>query len=254
MTGPAKISADTRGVRPRIACVLFHAPGAPVPTDLLAALGKRIRHITTFSDAYTAFAEACVLARASTVVLVLVEPSTLADADQLVRSSRLHLPAATIWHFSQTNGRALRKLAPTDVIPWSVPSAARPEPPPAAGPRLASTLGPDTPRLKPGGASAFRPAARNAKPANDPPRIVVRPGGGIGIRRLRLVGDELPAKPAAPQSPPANGSHAPVPGAPDPAAAEPSAPAPLLTEEELRMLLSDDDPGSANGGTERSTR
>lgn len=255
MTGSAKHGADSPGPHNRVACVLLHAPATPIPTELLAALSKRIRRISTFSDAYLALAEACALAHSSPIVVVLVDPPTLPDASKLVHLLRLHIPAATTWYYSHHDGRTLRKLAPSDPIPWSAskiiaPSHPAPGATPAAGPRLASTLGPETPRLKPGGAPAFRPAAKSAKPANDPPRVVVRPGGGIGIRRLRLVGDDLPIKPA----PPANGAAPNAGSAPESPAAEPSPPAPLLTEEELRMLLSDEDPGTADGGKERSTR
>jgi hypothetical protein len=268
MSGPGQNGVKQAGGQGRIACILLHAPATALPTELLASLGKRIPSISTYTDSYLALAEVCTLGRSATVVLVLIEPPTLPDLAELLHAMRLHAPSATLWWYSMRSGPTLRKLHPNEHAPWVLdpadPSVAAPASAPASapptGPRLAPTLGPETPRLKPGGAPAFRPTPRNARSANDSPRVVVRPGGGIGIRRLRLVGDvpsppQVPSVPAAPPPGPYPLSAPESQVAPPPhEESNPPARIPLLTEEELRMLLGDDEPGDTNGSTERSTR
>ena len=229
--------------RDRVACVLLHAPGAAVPTALLASLSKRIGRIESFTDSYLALAEACANA-APSVVLLLVEPSNLPEAEEVVAAARLYAPRATIWYHTQQRG--LVKLGTQDRLPE--PPRPQPSTPPT-GPRLAATFGPDTPRLKPGGAPAFRPAPKTARASNEQSRVVVRPGGGIAPRRLRLVGDVPPqqasgvnGKAMTPQVCGQTGTEA--------GEAGQAQTAPLLTEEELRMLLGDSGPGT--NGQERS--
>lgn len=262
MSGTSKNGLPPTAAKTTLRCVLLHAPGTTVPTTLLASLAKKVLDVASFTDAYPALAEVFALGGNAGVVLILVEPAGLRDAAELIDAVRLHGPETRMWWFSRANPKKLVRIGPADSTPWAIPEAkpAAPAAPPAAGPRLASTVGPETPRLKPGGAAAFRPGAKPPKSTNAPPRIVVRPGGGVGVRRLRLVGEDAELRP--------EGSAA----SPGPAGAGPSASAasllrsesgppsddgtprtPLLTEEELRMLLSDDEPKATNGsGKERS--
>jgi len=263
--------------------VLLHAPGSSVPTNLLASISKKIPNIRMFSDSYLALADLCAAAKRGSATLVLVEPSTIADAAELIEVLRLHAPKVAIWWYSKQETEKLRRLEATERTPWftTVPVLSTPERragdaggaavpgiavpgiavPGIKGPRLASTVGPETPRLKPGGAPAFRPAAKGSRPANESPRVVVRPGAGIGARRLRLVGEEAENRPAAAGSTAKplglSASASGDVGAKTsiaPEHAEEAGPRiPLLSEEELRMLLADDEPGTTNGsGQERS--
>ena len=272
MSGTGKNGVNGAKRQSRALCVLLHAPGAAIPTELLASVSKKLPNITTFADSYTAFAEICAAAKtADGAALVLVEPARLADAAELIDAMRVQAPATPIWWFTQRDGRKLARLAPGEMSPWVVAAAPTPATAPTAqataakGPRLASTEGPETPRLKPGGAAAFRPAAKGAKPANDSPRVVVRPGGGIGAKRLRLVGEgeiirpPVPAtatKPLVVPETKSDGRGGIGGGSPAFGADEDERPRiPLLTEEELRMLLADDEPSTSNGpGQERSGR
>jgi hypothetical protein len=169
----------------------------------------------------------------------------------LVDATRRHAPGVVSWWYSQRNPKRLSRVAPEERCPWAAAVAA--PSPPTNGPRLAPTIGPETPRLKPGGAAAFRPAGKNARPSNEPPKVVVRPGGGIGIRRLRLVGEDL-ARPMP--APPGNGVPPAGPLPPDSVHdqdEDASNRKPLLTEEELQMLLGEDLPATEGGPeTDRS--
>lgn len=256
MSGTGQNGVQQSGGSSRAVCVLLRAFGSAVPTALLASLAQRITTIRSFTDSYPALAEACALSHSAPVVLVLIEPTTIPDAAELVRAVQLHVGRSTIWWYSERSGKKLAKLNPNENAPWTAAATTptEPSPPPPTGPRLASTFGPETPRLKPGGAPAFRPATRGPKSANEPPRVVVRPGGGVGIRRLRLVG-EVPPAPATPAPPPPPGPFANGQNDPRQSPSEDQPPrVPLLTEEELRMLLSDDLPDDTRGSDERSER
>jgi hypothetical protein len=178
-----------------------------------------MEHVVTKSDSYLAMAEVCTWRRERAVAIVLVEPTAIADAAELVDTARVFAPAVPIWWYSTATG--LSKVMAHERSPWLAVA----DGPDRSGPRLAEA---DT-DVKPGGSVAFR-AAKGQKSANEAPRVVVRAGGGIGIRRLRLVGEGPVAAPAPAES-----------------ASESPGKGPLLTEEELKMLLGDDTPGSANG-------
>ncbi len=250
----------------RAMCVVLHAPGTAVPPELITTIGRKFPSLCLFSDAYLAFAELCVSRKAGGIGLVLVEPAGIPDAADLIDAVRIHAPSAAVWWYSQHDELMLRRVKPGERADWSPPPGSpQPQaaPPPAAarGPRLAPAPGPETPRFKPGEAAAFRPTAKPSRPSNEPPRITVRPGGGIGVRRLRLVGDPLDSGrakgpvPTPPSGKPAEGG---LPAAP-PDAGDSNTPeqvslrAPMLTEEELRMLLSDELPDTTRGpGREKS--
>ncbi len=248
-------------------CVLLHAPGTTVPTPLLATLAKKVRDVASFTDAYPALAEIFALGGNAGVVLILVEPAGLRDATELIDAVRLHGPQTQMWWYSRAHPKKLVPIGPADSRPWALrepePAAPAPSAPPApaaAGPRLASTVGPETPRLKPGGAAAFRPGAKPPKSANASPRIVVRPGGGVGVRRLRLVGEDAELRPEGSAASPGPAGAVPRAAGGSLLRSESGPPSddgasrtPVLTEEELQMLLSDDEPKATNGsGKERS--
>jgi len=231
-------------------CVLLHASGgATVPTDLLASLAKRIPHITTHSDSYRAFAEVCALAKGrggelvSTVVLVLVDPVAIGDAEELVDELRMHAPTVAVWWYAQKDGRSLRKLGPGERAPWT---AQRPADNPLAPPVIAERRA--TPGISgitgrmPVPQVPFRASSKPVARANEPPRVVVRPNGPS--RGLRLVGKEQVEREGAsahlsPERMRVGVACEPVAGAPGSEEADQRR-VPLLTEEELRMLLSDD--------------
>lgn len=264
MSGTSKNGLPPTAAKKPLRCVLLHAPGTTVPTTLLASLAKSVSDITSFTDAYPALAEVFALGGNAGVLLILVEPATLRDAAELTDAVRLHGPQTQMWWYSHAHPKRLVRIGPADSKPWAVqepePAAPAAPAPPAAGPRLASTVGPETPRLKPGGAAAFRPGAKPPKPANASPRIVVRPGGGVGVRRLRLVGEDAELRPEGSAATPGPAGAGPLAAGGSLLKSESGPPSddeaprtPLLTEEELRMLLSDDEPKATNGsGKERS--
>lgn len=231
--GSANGSASSGGGS-GLLCVLLHPPEAVVPSDLLASLSKRIRRVTTMSDSYIAFAEVCATARErrmfakTPVVLVLVEPMQLPDAAQVVEAARRHAPNAALWWYSSAVNPRLRAVADGDTGAW------------AAARRRVSNQDTLVTGLAVAGATR-RPAIG----PNESPRVIVRNPG----QRLRLVGHEHDARgPAGARSAAASAPK----GGEDPGHRTMT---PLLSEEEMRMLLAERKSRPAGGpGQNRSDR
>lgn len=243
----------------RALCVLFHAPGVQVPSELLNSLARRIGRISSCTDAYTAMAEVCASERdraSSTdaagpaTVLILVEPRTLRDAAELTAQLRIFSPAAVCWKFERGANPVLSAVVDSDVGAWSTQdagtatSASRPStatlarstvdspPLPPAMPRvetsppLPSTPAASIPRLRLAGASLPDPSG----PLPEAPEIVVRP-------QPKQPNRPTPAPPAIRPHPPGltlRGSAA--------AGDLPVRSRPTLSADEIRMLLGDDPP------------
>lgn len=218
-------------------------------------------------------------------VLLLVEPDRLPDLPDLLAEIRTFAPGVLCWKFQERANPKLAAVVDSDVTAWMVRGASA-----AAGVRsslsaarttsneqrhLSSTSSPFTPANSPRRAPTTSPAPTRPAASQSPPA-------------LRLTGDE--GAPSAPMSssvpktarprtpevivrppPPIRGKPAlilrgeprpdgsPVAQPPTPAgegnpgsASPPPAPRPMLTAEELRMLLGDDPidtaaPKSSNG-------
>ncbi|MFN7020107.1 MAG: hypothetical protein ACK4WH_02105 [Phycisphaerales bacterium] len=242
----------------RALCVLFHPPGAEVPSELLNSLARRIGRIASCTDAYTAMAEVCASERdrasstqdaSPATVLLLVEPRTLRDAAELTAQLRLFAPAAVCWKFQRGANPVLSAVVDSDVGAWSTKDAGSadsgappatvsrsggaghsPHHPPAkprveAAPSQPSAPAASSPRLRLAGASLPDPSG----PFPDAPEIIVRP-------------QPKPGRPAhtppsiRPQPPALTLRGSSVAGDP------PERSRPPLSADELRMLLGDDLP------------
>lgn len=217
MEGAGKANGVSGSDGAGLLCVVLHPHEMVVPQDLLASLAKRIRRVSTMTDSYLAFAEVCATARdrrlfaKTPVVMVLVEPMQIPDAAQIVESARRHAPNAALWWYSASVNPRLRAVAEGDAGAW------------AAARRRVSNQ--DT--LVTGLAVAGSTSRRSVFGANDSPRVVVR---NQGAQRLRLVGHEHESRGTAAKAAPA------AKGGEDPGHRTMS---PLLSEEEMRMLLSE---------------
>ncbi|MBX3407112.1 MAG: hypothetical protein KF869_10135 [Phycisphaeraceae bacterium] len=236
MEGEASANGSASGSGSGLLCVLLHPQEVAVPADLLASLSKRIRRVSAMSDSYIAFAEVCATARErrmfakTPVVLVLVEPMQLPDAAQVVEAARRHAPNAALWWYSSAVNPRLRAVADGDTGAW------------AAARRRVSNQDTLVTGLAVGG-STRRPVFG----ANETPRVVVR-NSGSG-QRLRLVGHEHESRgPAGTRSPGPSATK----GGEDPGHRTMT---PLLSEEEMRMLLAERKSKPAGGpGQNRSDR
>lgn len=223
-------------------CVLWHAPGAPAPANLLASLQKRHLEVIDCTDPFAATAQLCLLQRraaargaraaaAAPFILLIVFPASLPDAVDVVRAAERYAPGAVCWLYEiGPEGEAnptLRRIVPEDVQTW----ANRPSPaaPPAsrAAPRLQLTPAHEAPA----------PAA--AAPVAPAPAVADKPTPPTPAARSRPI--ELPAPTPAPRSRPTESAAR----APE----HRSRDHPILTNEELAMLLADDvHPGGGSGG------
>lgn len=201
-------------------CVLLHAPGAVLPGELLTSLSKRIRQLTVCTGVYAAMAEVCTVERGRKVresgngkaarpgaVLVVVEPREVPGVVDLMDAVKKYAPQTNCWSYERGANPKLRAVVDEDVQGWSVraPLVAR-TPTPAPMP---------APVVRPGAVSEAVAALKaRSRPGPTPPS---------GPARLRLAGDGLE-----------NGATGEGRGRSGP----------LLNDEELRMLLSDDEPRS----------
>lgn len=228
MSGTTDGNHAASAARSALRCVIWHSAQTALPGELLSSLSKRIGHMSVTTDGYTAFAHVCTIERerraaqaagippAHAAVLLLVHPGTLAGAAAVVGAARLYAPTCAVWQYDRDLG---------------VSGA-------SANPRLRSVVEEDVRRWASGAAAAT--AAQRPMPAEVPAN-----------RTHGTSGTDTTRGPAAQPLPIRNGkhhvptSHAPTPtpttATPAARARTPIAPALThLTEDELRMLLSDD--------------
>lgn len=184
-------------------CVLWHAPGAPVPETLLSALARRGIGFVARTSACRALAEAAALALEwpqDRCVLLMVEPADLPRADEV---------------------RALLDARPLRVVPWVFEASAPVQ------------LRAATPPIEAAQAASSAPAPHHTAPVPRPQVVIPE-----GLRsRLAMPG---PVN-AAPDKPP-NGHTAQAPVSPSrsPHAApldREHDDSGLLSSEELDILL-----------------
>lgn len=204
----------TRGGR----CVLV-TPSAP-PTELLDALNRKQLDIREHHSVISAMSEVMQHARQlkaggtrEPLVLLVVDRARVPRADELVAACAIYAPHAVAWTYDPTAKPALRSYHNP---PANTP---RPETPPAQSP---------APRQSP------RIVISHTPPPS-PQITVVRRPTDPGLR-LAGTGPASPRPEAKPVTP----------------AEQPDENPPALSDEELRMLLSDDwDPTK---GMERNDR
>ncbi|MGQ0628619.1 MAG: hypothetical protein ACT4PL_11030 [Phycisphaerales bacterium] len=211
---PPATSDDVDTGPGRSACVLYHAPGSIAPPALVASLQRHGATVRTCTDPYAMLAHACKLTGATTVrraaaVLVFVEPAGLTRVVELATTLRRYVPRSALWYFEEAGDPKLRAVTATELAAWS------PRPSPADA--LSESIR----------------AGRAAQPAN--PWTPARPLQPA----LRLTEAIDPARPIAPGGPALRPSEHTGPESCEPTHAG----GPLLSAEELAMLL-----GEADGG------
>ena len=232
---------------------------------LIESLRRHGAEIRTARDPYTALTLACRATHATAeahpdraapraILILLVDPPALTDPAGFVDAVRRYAPRSACWWYHSGASPAFRAVTPADLESWRAPpSAPDRESPVARGPNDAnsqplafSPAGSRAPhRARPGDpAGPLRRMTPEAQPA---------PATGQGPPRLRLAHADT-QRPGAPSPPlPPDPEPKPPPRAvapPLPLSEAPDQPAdafehdpPLLTAEELAILLGDaDDP------------
>lgn len=219
-------------------CVVWHPRGRPPRPELAAALDRPGLRFVRCESALQAFAHLTTrqgpwaLAPHELGVLILVEPDRLEGLVGVIDVVDRYNPAAAVWQFDPASEPRLRSVAPADLSHWrtqhvqpaesdvrpALQEPVREERPPAAsarpsapGLRLAGE-GPIPPEYRPPDASAPPHPHPDVKPA---PRTEPAP----------RAGQDQGAGPAARAPEPSEG---------------PQPIVPLLSDEELAMLLSGD--------------
>lgn len=201
-------------------CVLW-CVAAP-PAELLDALARRRVIVTDAPDPYRALATLCRLHAgrdATPPVLLLVEPSSRPGAADLARAAWTYAPRAAVWMFEAAANPQLRGVLDADLDRWS-PTSAQSDNGIRTRPKVVVMPGGGLPgggtiaRIGgPGGGGAPRPRENNA-----PARASgLRLSHDSGVERGTVRDDDL--GPAGTESP--------------------GKPRPLLSPEELAMLLSE---------------
>lgn len=206
-------------VEPKV--VLWADGAGPLPSDLTEAMRSRGLTLERAHDCYDALAKlvrAHAASRAVPVALVLVEPGSLRQVEQVVHQAGLHAPRAIVWAYESSAHVKLR--------PWiAIEAEIRDEP--KAEPRTEFKT---EPRIEP-------EAERGAMP---PVVTRPRPQRSFGVPSLRLAGE-------GPENDHAGGAREPDSAGPiaDGQAEQDSEqntePDPgVLTDDELAVLLGED--------------
>jgi hypothetical protein len=219
---------------PNSRCVLWLHNNEVVPKPLLRSLSRRIERTVFATDAYQALAEVCALTREgqregrpSPIVLLLIKPLRLADADQVLHYLDMYAPKTRRWRFDPSAAPIFAPMSEEDVAKLnragvrtsqgSETETARPEivVPANAGRKLSPAQAPGAPMFPnlagSGGTSGL---GGKLRPSPKP--------------RLRLVEADPSAETIVGSTGPGGTSFA------------------QLTPEELQMLLSDPPSGGGN--------
>lgn len=241
---------------PGLRCVLWHPAGSQLPTDLLNSLTRRIAQIAVCTDPYTALAEVCIADRAlrrhtgeippgsgGGTVLILIHPERLGEIPEVIAEMRTHAPGALCWKFVAGANPKLSAVVESDVTSWVNRESGGTSAVAGTGslPNPARTTNRDDQQTRSSNSSPLPPAAAAARRAP-------------GVPALRLADGEPPPTPPPVRAeehgaPDAGGSRQ-SPAAPrltlrgeahpDGNARRPALTRPVLTAEEMRMLLGDE--------------
>lgn len=250
-------------------CILWQPAGSDTPMALIESLRRHGAEIRSARDPYTALTLACRATGAAAdadpdrappraILILLVDPPSLSDPAGFVDAVRRYAPRSACWWYHSGASPAFRAVTPADLEAWRAPPAAPDrESPVTRGPSDATpppmAFTPAASRTSPSPSHRARPADPAGPLRRMNSQAQPAPGAGQGPPRLRLAHTET-QRPAAPS--PA------LPPEPEPKpqsrAVTPSHPLsdthdlpgdaiehdpPLLTAEELAILLGDaDDP------------
>lgn len=197
-------------------CVLLHETAVEPPVRLCRALASKGIRVETCTDPYAALALLCRAEREEGVtvkILLLSEPDRLDSSVELVELAGVYAPNSVCWMFSSSPPEQVREVRESDLADWRSR---------AFHPRGAPDRG-STPRL----------------------RDEERTGGLKHGPSLRIVNEgEIDPPNRHNEDEPANESSADDPGRSgrrmDEQRAGEADPEPVLTDEELSMLLADE--------------
>lgn len=103
-------------------CVLWLHPSEVVPKPLLKSLSKRIERTIFATDSYQALAEVLALGqegkregRVCPIVLLLIKPLRLSDADQVLHALDMYAPRTRRWRFDPSATPVFAPMSEEDV-------------------------------------------------------------------------------------------------------------------------------------------
>lgn len=195
-------------------CILWHAPGQPPRPDLLGALNRPGFRAKKCQSAWSAFAH--LTARTGewatcpgeAAVLVLVNPDALPGVADLVDIVDRYNPASAVWMYDPAGKPQLRAVTAADLAAWR------------SGTGQPSTPQPVVPAPIRTSAPALRLAGEGPLASPSPARVA----------QAQRAPDPNPDVKVVPRT-----QREPSQGEPPASAAQP-----LLSDEELAMLLSED--------------
>lgn len=177
--------------------MLWHAPDAAPPPDLVQSLERRGVELTACTTPYSAIARACLLERENdertddptqrdSLVLVLVTPSRLRQPAEVVDAMRRYAPRTACWWYDAGANPRLRAVVDDDVDQW-IAAGVRTGSPAVIRPRSGDEA---RPRLKLSGDEREPDAngAPLAKPRPEPNAGEVTPVQHTRMEGLRGVG------------------------------------------------------------------
>ncbi len=203
-------------------CVLWHPPAQAAPVALVESLRRHGAELRFVDNAYSALARVCLAAatdarRPRAVLILLVNPASLREPVAFVRTVRRYAPRSACWWYDDSSSPAFRAVTPEDLARWEAP----------ADVASSSVGGPP-----------------NGRQSSDQTRHEERTKGGSMSEapRLRLT----PSEPGEPEPKPVVVVPSRIERPPSLSSAggplPPVAPtAPLLTADELAMLLGEGD-------------
>lgn len=230
------------GCPTQVRCIVWHPRGEAPDSVLLATLAKRGFQVEPCDNAYEALAHVCGRGfegapadKPPRTALLLNDPERLPAATEVVTLAGRYAQHTKCWMFESRGERRLHAVSQEDLLRWTAPTETTPGAPGVVtiAKNIASRVAPvPAPKARPGTEAGQAAAAALA--------------AAVGGPRLRLSGEgQLPPAPDEPGAPGEVGRLASAARG----ASENSAPEggggsggspPLLTEQELEMLLARD--------------
>ena len=205
-------------------CILWTARGQAPSPDLVGALSRKGIDVEPCTSPYEAIARLCVVARSPerraskhAAVLLLCDPETLDRAAEVAQLAERYADGSVLWVYASGTGR-LRSATTQEAAAWSKPEV---------------KFGPAVREIKAAQAVAPRPAPMPTPKAPPRPSAPLRLSGRGTLPPT--VDDSAEATPRP--TPDKAASHS-ANGHAEPGRVPPG----LLSDEELEMLLSPDDP------------
>lgn len=204
----------------RVVCVLVHHRDHPPSDRLRRALRIKNVEILPSSEPFAALATYCSVAKqvgVSLAILLLAEPDEIPDSAELASLANRYVPKGSVWLFTAEPNEQVREVRPSDIKAWSTTS----------------------------GRGHLRGAIEDKPLRDDSPQSVI--GGQHGGPTLRIAPGSTSFDGYADEDEAQTGDD------PGNDQSDPPENGPVLTDEELAMLLSDDPVGDPDDSTQEPT-